>query len=141
MSNIKSKDTYKKYKAKKKKIEREAIKLWKHIVLERFPLCVACKERKATHPHHYFYKSSYGFLKLDSNNGIGLCPSCHFVLHHQDPKKITHNIKKNMSKKWLKDLEHKAFKERPQGTYKTLTWLEEQHNILKHKKKPTRKSG
>ncbi|MHA1400022.1 MAG: hypothetical protein ACTSQE_06720 [Candidatus Heimdallarchaeaceae archaeon] len=131
MSNIKSKDTYKKYKAKKKGIERKALKLWKQIVLERFPLCISCKKEKATHPHHYFYKSSFGHLIYYVPNGIGLCPKCHFVLHHQDPKKITRNIKKNMPKKWLKDLENQAFNKRPQGTYKTLSWLEKQYNILR----------
>ena len=130
MSNIKSKDTYKRYQRKKKKTEREALKLWKSIVLERFPLCVACKERRSVDPHHYYYKSSYGFLKFDLDNGVGLCGTCHSALHFGgDPKKKTDKIDKNMPKGWKQKLKKKS-QNAPQGTYKNLTWLEAQYKKL-----------
>ena len=75
--------------------------------------------------HHFWYRSNYGHLILDLDNGIGIGRSCHFTIHHKDPKKISEQIRAKRGEEWYQRLKHKAFN-RPKSGYKTLFWLEEQ---------------
>ena len=73
----------------KQRLKLKADKLWYlKLIQDECELC----DNYAIQVHHFYYKSSYGHLRYDLDNGISLCRGCHFVLHHQDPKKIEDKI-------------------------------------------------
>ena len=88
-------------KNKKKYLRQKADKLWYQLLLK--DKCLVCPN-KAIQVHHYYYKGQYGFMRYDLENGISLCQSCHFILHHSDPKRITDKIEREMGKKWKEKL-------------------------------------
>lgn len=99
---------------------RRADKLWYQRLLKR--KCEVCG-KKAIQVHHFYYKGSYGHLRYDLDNGISLCQGCHFVLHHQDPKKIEEKIIAVRGKKWFNKLQKKS-QNRP-SSFKTIKYYEE----------------
>ena len=104
----------------KKKLRLEADKIWYNIIIQKYPICEGCGKEKSIQAHHYYYKSSYGHLRYNLLNGIGLGIKCHFILHHQDPKKIEEIIIKNRGKKWLNRLTELS-KERS-ASFQTLSY-------------------
>lgn len=107
-------------KTKKQKLKAQCDKLWFHKYLKE--RCEVCGN-KAVQCHHYYYKSNYGHLRYDEDNGISLCMGCHFVLHHQDPKRIEDKIKEKRGKNWEQRLRKKAYTE-PRGSYLTIGYFE-----------------
>ena len=106
---------------KKQQLRKRADKLWYELLLK--PECEICG-KPARQVHHFYYKSSYGHLRYDLDNGISLCQSCHFVLHHQDPKKIEALIIENRGKKWHNKLQKKA-QTPPPPSYQTIKYYED----------------
>ena len=83
----------------------KADKLWYLKLLK--PKCEVCGE-KAIHVHHFYYKSTYGHLRYDLDNGISLCMKCHFALHTRDPKRIEELIIEARGKRWYNRLKKKS---------------------------------
>ena len=107
----------------KKKLRAEADKIWYNIIIQRNPICESCGEEKSTQAHHYYYKGSFGHLRYNLDNGIGLGLKCHFLLHHHDPKPIEEEIVKQRGKKWFNKLV-KLSKQRP-SSFQTTKWYED----------------
>ena len=118
-------------KTKKQKLRSEADKIWYNIIIQRNPICESCGEEKSTQAHHYYYKGSFGHLRYDLDNGIGLGLKCHFLLHHHDPKPIEAKIIAKRGQKWIKKLTVKAQK-RPSGAYLTLNYYQDTLEELKN---------
>ena len=95
--------------------------------------CEVCG-KKAVYLHHFWYKRNYPHLRFDPDNLISLCISCHPALHFQDPKKIESKIIEKRGKKWYKKLS-KMVQNRPEGSYLTKKWYEEQIKKLEKRKK------
>ena len=119
---------------KKRKLAKIADKLWFELLIK--PKCEVCGS-KAIQVHHYYFKGSYGHLRYDLNNGISLCQGCHFVLHHQDAKRIEERIIEKRGAKWFYQLQKKS-RERP-VSYQTIEWY---NGIIEGlKKKPPLTGG
>jgi len=108
----------------KAKIKKEADRLWYYKYLQ--PNCEVCGE-PAIQVHHFYYKSSYGHLRYDKDNGISLCKKCHFLLHSQDPKKITNKIIAIRGNRWHNRLTKKS-REPIKSGYLTLNYY---YDIIK----------
>ncbi|HDY67224.1 MAG TPA: HNH endonuclease [Candidatus Scalindua sp.] len=110
----------------KQKLRKEADKLWQKKILLRTSSCEVCNDYPyVVQAHHFYYKSNYGHLRYDLDNGIRLCKKCHFVLHHQDPKKIEEKIIEKRGEKWHKELQEKS-REKLRLSYQTTSWYNEQ---------------
>ena len=107
----------------KQRLRSKALKLWYRKYLK--DKCEICPNTYVLQGHHYFYRSNYTHLMFDKDNHITLCKSCHFLLHHQDPKTITNRIIEVRGKRWLNRLTKKAYT-RPTSSYQTLTYYQEQ---------------
>ena len=108
-------------KSKKAKLRSQADRLWFGKLLK--PKCEIC-EGKAIQVHHFFYKSSYGHLRYDENNGVSLCQHCHFLLHTRDPKIIVDKIIEARGKEWYINLKAKALL-KPKSGYQNIGWYNE----------------
>ena len=86
---------------KKQQLKRKTLRLWFEAYIQ--PDCELCPNR-AIQLHHFYYKGSYPYARYLKSNGISLCRGCHFVLHHQDPKKMEERIIKKRGVKWLNKL-------------------------------------
>jgi len=109
-------------KNKKQLLRKKADRLWYLKYLK--DACEVCGAKGILQGHHFYYKGSYGYLRYDKDNHITLCKKCHFILHHQDPKKIENIIIEVRGKKWYNRLTKKS-KEEHRSFY-TIQWLEEQ---------------
>lgn len=118
---------------KKKRLRREADKLWFKVCLK--DSCEVCGSTDRLQAHHFWYKGSYAHLRFDIDNGISLCQSCHFILHHQDPKKITDQIIAKRGSKWYSTLKKKALK-RP-ANYQTIGYYQTTLKTLNETLNPT----
>ena len=112
----------------KRKLQIKADKLWFNKHQEEN--CEVCGCSEYLQVHHFYYKGSYSHLRYDDENAVTLCRGCHFVLHHQDPKKIEDIIIENRGQKWINRLKKKAH-QRPESSYLTLKYYEEIINKLK----------
>ena len=117
---------------KKKLLRQEALKLWYNKYLKNS--CEVCGSNYILQAHHFYYRSSYGHLAFEKENHITLCRKCHFILHHQDPKKIENKIREIRGEKWYKKLQKMA-QNRPKGSYLTTEWYKEQIKKLEKRKK------
>lgn len=104
-----------------------ADRLWKEIGMLKQSYCVVCNN-KTEQIHHFFYKGSYGHLRYDLDNAIGLCKKCHFVLHHRDPKIIEEAIKAKRGNKWYQDLLLKA--RNRSSSFVSIKWYKEKIELL-----------
>ena len=102
-------------KSKKKRLRDKADNLWFKKYLKTS--CEVCGQSDVLQGHHYFYKGSYGHLRYNKENHITLCRGCHFVLHHQDPKKVEEKIKEARGKSWYNKLKKQA--QKPPINYQT----------------------
>ena len=115
---------WKKHARKKKRLQKQCKDLWKIAVFKKNgTTCELCGGNWKLTAHHYFYQSTYGFLKFDIDNGIVLCGKCHFKLHHQDPKSVESQIEEKRPKSWLNRLKKKA-KNRPTSSYQTIGYYQ-----------------
>lgn len=106
----------------KAKLRKTADKLWFNKHLEEN--CEICGCSEYLQVHHFYYKSSYGHLRYDPENAITLCRKCHFILHHQDPKKITDEIIDLRGQKWYNRLKKRAYN-KPKSSYQTIQYYED----------------
>ncbi len=106
---------------KKQKLRSKADELWFSKYCQ--PLCEVCYN-VAIQCHHFYYKSSYGHLRYDPDNGISLCQKCHFVLHRQDPKKIEEQIIARRGIKWYNKLKKKS-QEKLKPRYQTISYYDQ----------------
>ena len=90
-----------------KQLRSKCDMVWYQILMMRHPYCESCG-KPSSQIHHYWHKGSYGHLRYDLDNGIGLCMKCHSVLHFRDAKTIESLIVEKRGKKWDKDLLLKA---------------------------------
>lgn len=112
---------------KKAKLRKTADFIWYQVCLQ--PECEVCGKGGVLQVHHFYYKSSYGHLRYCIENGISLCRGCHFVLHHQDPKKIEEQIIKKRGRYWYNRLKKKSQK-RPEPSYLTQQYYENAIKVL-----------
>jgi len=115
---------------KKKRLRSKCDRLWFEVCLK--PKCEVCGSTGILQVHHFWYKGSYAHLRYDLDNGISLCQGCHFVLHHQDPKKITDQIIAKRGKKWYNKLKKKAL-ERNNISFQTIGYYTDILAELKNK--------
>ena len=116
---------------KKKRLRTECDKLWHQLVVKRAGgKCEVCGDTFGVVGHHYYHKSTYGHIRYDLDNGIALCRSCHFLLHHQDPKRIEEKIETIKGKKWREKLKKKS-QNRPKNFSTTIGYYEEIKTKLK----------
>jgi len=103
----------------KRKLQKIADRLW----FEKYQKesCEACGSSKYLQVHHFYYKGNYSHLRYDNENAITLCRKCHFILHHQDPKRVEDIIIEKRGQRWLNRLKKKAYK-RPEPSYQTLDY-------------------
>ena len=112
----------------KKRLKNQADKLWKELILKLHPYCEACGKR-ATQPHHFFPKGLYGHLRLEPDNGIGLCAACHFARHHHGDPTIHQKIIEKRGKGWYNSL-FKMARAKPKGGFQTLGYYQKQIDRL-----------
>lgn len=116
-------------KAKQRSI---ADKLWYSIGMLKYQYCEVCS-RPTNQIHHYFFKGSFGHLRYDLDNMVGLCKGCHFLLHHKDPHLIEEAIKAKRGEKWYNNLLEKA--RNRSSSFVSIKWykdkIEELNNIYK----------
>jgi 5-methylcytosine-specific restriction endonuclease McrA len=90
-------------------------------------VCCVCGKPKVT-GHHYYPKSSHGHLRYNTDNFVPLCYYCHMFKVHSmaDPDTL------ETIRKWMGTKINKLKKiPRPQGTYMTLKWYEDNIYELK----------
>ena len=97
------------------RLRKIAIKLWFEKCLKS--KCEVCGQ-PANQVHHYYYKSSYGHLMFDLDNGISICQKCHAVLHWRDPKRIEEQIIAKRGISWYNRLKKRS-QQKPVGSYQT----------------------
>jgi len=114
---------------KKKRLRSKCDRAWFEKLIKQNPLCEICFD-KAVQVHHYYPKGLYGHLRYDLDNGISLCMKCHFFHHHRGDPSIMEAVLKSRGKRWLNRLSKKA-KNRPQGSYLTISWYEQKLKELK----------
>jgi len=109
-------------KNKKVRLRGQADKLWFQVCLK--DNCESCGGR-AIQAHHFYYKSNYGHLRYEIDNGVSLCKVCHFLLHHQDPKRIEDRIIAKRGQEWFDKLKEQAYK-LPPPSYLTIDYYQRQ---------------
>ena len=114
-------------KNKKKKLRGMADRLWYRAYLKSF--CEVCGINYQLQGHNFYYKGSYGHLRYLEENHITLCKKCHFVLHHQDPKKITDQIINKRGQEWYKKLRDIS-REKP-ASYQSIGYYQKVIELLK----------
>ena len=116
-------------KNKKQLLRAKADKLWYSKYTKSH--CEVCGSNEFVVGHHFYFKGNYGHLRYDKNNCVSLCKSCHFILHHQDQKKIEEVIIEKKGKAWYNKIKKKS-REKPAGSYQTISWYQEQIEKLKN---------
>lgn len=112
----------------KQRLRNEADKIWYEKHLEENCEICGCSEHLQV--HHFYYKSSYGHLRYNDNNAITLCRGCHFILHHQDPKKIEEKIIAQRGNRWFKSLQKKSREKL--FSFQTISWYNKQIELLRN---------
>jgi len=114
---------------KKKRLRKKADKLWYEVNLMKEPNCVVCG-KPANQVHHFYGKGAYGHLRYDLDNGISICQGCHFKHHTRADAGIHLAIIEKKGQEWVERLKKKA-KNRPESSYKTIGYYENQIDKLK----------
>ena len=112
----------------KQRLRNKCDKLWFLKYLKE--CCELCGSTFGLQGHHFYFKGSYGHLRYEKDNHITLCKGCHFVLHHQDAKKIEQQIQEVRGKRWFNRLTKKS-RNRPTSSYLTMSYYKEQLVKLK----------
>jgi len=112
----------------KAKLRGQADKLWYEKYLK--DRCEVCGEGGILQAHHFYYRSSFSILRYSEENHITLCRKCHFVLHHQDPKKVEEKIIEKRGGAWYHKIKKKA-KEKPKPGYLTMDYYRQVLEKLK----------
>jgi 5-methylcytosine-specific restriction enzyme A len=83
---------------------------WRRQVLLAHPICRRCEldgdVLPATVAHHLHEVSDRPDLRLDVDNGVGVCDCCHNQLHHGEP---------NEAAKFRKQMAERGYGVRPAG--------------------------
>jgi len=87
--------------------------------------CEVCGGNYLTTAHHYWLRSDAIHLIYEPLNFITLCCKCHTKLHFRDQKVVEYQIIAKRGKKWLNKL-NKLKEKAPEGSFKTIQWIEEQ---------------
>ncbi len=87
--------------------------LWYQYLLKE--CCEVCG-RQASQVHHFYPKGQYAFLRHDLDNGISLCPGCHFTHHSKGDPRVHDAIIESRGERWYNNLKEKS-RQRP----KTIT--------------------
>jgi len=120
-------------KNKKALLRQKADKLYYEVYVKDY--CEACgRSGVVLQVHHFYYKSSYGHLRYWKDNAVTLCVACHFMLHHQDPKRVEDRIIKNKGEKWHKKLQKDAYI-KPEPSYRTVGWYQDNIDRLRLEEK------
>lgn len=117
----------KKARDKKKRLEKEGLRLWFKVCYK--PQCELCGN-PTKDVHHFFLKSSAGWLKFDPDNAVSLCVKCHTRKHWKGDPRIDIEIRQVKGELWY----HKIVAKRnnsPKRSYKTLGWVKKQIEQLK----------
>lgn len=118
-------------KNKKQLLRAKADKLYKIAVIKKYgEICEVCNDEPTETAHHFFPKGLYGHLRYEIKNGIAIGRKCHFFHHHRGDPTIHAIIIEKRGKKWYNELEQKS-KERPAGSYQTISWYQKQIEKLK----------
>jgi len=118
-----------KYYDKIKRKRKEADKLWKKAVFEKWgKLCEVCG-KPASDPHHFFPKGQFGHLRYSLENSVPLCRSCHFSHHQKGDPRIQQKIINRRGDNWFESLKEQA-KKNPKS-FKNLGWYESHTEKLK----------
>ena len=110
-----------------KQLRSKCDKLWFGILIYKHPRCEVCGV-ETQQIHHYWHKGSYGHLRYDLDNGIGLCMKHHSVLHFRDAKTIESIIIEKRGEKWNKELLLRA-RSAP-TSFKNVSWYKSKIEIL-----------
>lgn len=110
----------------KKRLINKLDKTWYLKYLKK--RCEVCNSKDVLQGHHFYYKGFYSNLRWDKDNHITLCRGCHFVLHHQDPKKIENQIIEKRGKRWHNRLTKKSKEPIKQFNMSYLKEIEKQLN-------------
>lgn len=89
-------------KTPKKRLRRQADKLWFDIIMKAEG-CEVCG-KIGQQAHHFFPKGQFGHLRYNLENGICLCGACHFAHHHKADPRIHQTIIEKRGKKWYNKL-------------------------------------
>lgn len=108
---------------KKAKLRKIADILWRDIILKKYPQCEICG-KLSIQAHHFFGKNSYGHLRYDLNNGIGIDMGCHFAHHHRGDALIHLRIIEKRGSNWIDSLKAQA-RVRLEGSWKTIKYYED----------------
>ena len=106
---------------KKKGLKLKADRIWRDKFVGEF--CEICGGTWNVTGHHFYYKGSFAHLRYNKNNCITLCGTCHFALHHQDPKTVTDNIIRIRGEEWHEKLK-KESQDRPKSSFLTLGYYQ-----------------
>jgi len=118
---------------KKASLSKTANELWKYACVKKWgQICEGCG-KPAIQIHHYIPKSRNGLLRFCVENGVLLCKSCHYIIHHThnppDAYRIIERIRKGRGKRWCEYIDKH---EKIHGTsFRTIKWLNEQIENLK----------
>lgn len=61
---------------------------WAERILKRDKVCAIC-ESIATEAHHIYTSKAWPELRLDRNNGIGLCSPCHRSIYGREDEMVS----------------------------------------------------
>jgi len=91
-----------------KRLKKQADKLWKIKVMERYgKVCTICP-KPASDPHHAFPKGSFSNLRYALDNGVPLCRNHHMAIHHRSDPTVMIKIIHRRGIVWYKDLERRS---------------------------------
>jgi len=122
---VNAKRKYKK-KTPKQRLEKKLDRLWQSIVCPPDTPCELCGRLPAC-GHHIVLKSRCKALRWVIENGIPLCPHCHYLVHNVDPREYNARIDEKIGKErveYLREHRQDEFKENKQNYNKTIKYLE-----------------
>jgi len=106
-----------------KRLKKQADKLWKIKVMERYgKVCTICP-KPASDPHHAFPKGSFSNLRYALDNGVPLCRNHHMAIHHRSDPTVMIKIIERRGRKWYDALEAKS--KEPAKSWKSAEYYKE----------------
>lgn len=91
----------------KKSLRRLADKLWSECVKRRARWkCEICGKEGNLQAHHIISRRNMA-TRYDLDNGIALCPACHFQAH-QNPIRFIEEIKRRRGAEWYRRMKEKS---------------------------------
>ena len=131
--------TDKQKKALKKKLQKEADKLWHIACLKKWGnKCFFIDSEKKAHGHnditdschHFKPKGIYSSLRYNVDNGVPVCWTCHNKLEQHD-KSMQNDILKKRGSEWNDNLES-TFRSHKRHSFQTIPYYEEEIKKLQN---------